>query len=85
MPTTVVCSVCGDEVGRGPNGLGLFNHAQMHRREYQERTGTWPDDYQDVRDMLGNRNPPPLDQCQLTLQEAVTDDEQTSLRQGGTR
>lgn len=50
----VVCSVCGEEVGQGPQGLGIKRHSGMHRREFRERFGRDPEDYQEVRDVLGN-------------------------------
>lgn len=53
-PVVVTCSVCGDRVGKGPNGLGIRRHAMMHRRQFHELVGEWPGDYQEVRDLLGD-------------------------------
>jgi len=78
---TVSCTVCGDEVGRGPGGLGLAMHAKMHRREYRERVGRWPESYEEVRQKVG-RPHPATDNEQMTLWEALTDPEQASLPWG---
>lgn len=75
--TTVVCQVCGDEIGRGPNGLGLISHANKHRREFTEIFGRPPSDYEEVRQKLGTSFPA----GQLTLWESLTDDEQESIRE----
>lgn len=78
---TVTCSVCGEEIGKGPGGLGLFQHSAMHRREYKEQVGSWPMSYQDVRDVVG-RTSAADDPDQTTLWESLTDDEQASLSGG---
>lgn len=31
----VECTACGEEIGRGPAGLGVVAHWNMHRREYR--------------------------------------------------
>ena len=50
----MTCSVCGDRVGRGPNGFGVIQHAKKHRRQYKQLVGKEPDSYQDVRDLLAD-------------------------------
>ncbi|ALJ99695.1 hypothetical protein BGV91_gp32 [Haloarcula californiae icosahedral virus 1] len=81
MGETVNCTVCGDEVGKGPGGLGLYSHASKHRREYREAFGSWPADYQQVRDRLGTTHPAHDDE-QTTLWESLTDDEQATFPWG---
>lgn len=78
-PEVVTCTVCGDDVGRGPGGLGLISHANRHRREFRERFGRRPENYQEVRDVLGRGYPLRGDTDQLTLWESLTDDEQATL------
>lgn len=46
MGETVTCSVCGDDVGK----LGIGKHADMHRREFKEDVGRWPEGYDEVRE-----------------------------------
>lgn len=70
----VTCSVCGADVGRGPGGLGVVSHANMHRREFVQRYGRKPKDYQEVRDKLHD---PPGEQ--ITIWESLTDPEQQSI------
>ena len=50
----------------------------MHKREYKELFGAWPEDYDLVRERLGKPTPA-NDNNQLTLWEALTDPEQASL------
>lgn len=78
MSETVTCTVCGEDVGKGPGGLGIASHAQKHRREYREQVGKWPSDYQDVRDRLGTTDPA-SDAAQATLWESVTDEAQRTF------
>lgn len=78
-PTVVTCTVCGDDVGRGPGGLGQVMHAKRHRRQFRELYGRAPDSYQEVRDALGQGISLDDDRRHLTLAEAMTDDEQASL------
>lgn len=75
--TDVECTVCGATVGRGPNGLGVISHSNMHRREFAAIFGRPPHDYQEVRDRLPAELPPD----QTTLWESLTDDEQESIRE----
>lgn len=44
--TSVQCSVCGEEVGK----LGINKHAGMHRRQFREVHGRFPEDYGEVRE-----------------------------------
>ena len=81
MGEAVTCTVCGDDVGKGPGGLGLTMHGKMHRREFREAFGRWPEDYQEVRDKL-RQSDPVRDADQTTLWEALTDDEQASFPWG---
>lgn len=78
-PEIVECTVCGDDVGRGPGGLGLMSHANAHRREFIETFGRRPEDYDEVRDVLGSGYPPRDATDQLTLWESLTDDQQETL------
>jgi hypothetical protein len=78
-PTVVTCTVCGDDVGRGPGGLGTISHANRHRREFLAAFGRRPEDYAEVREVLGRGVVTDSDRRQLTLAEALTDDEQASL------
>ena len=50
---TVECTVCGEDVGR----MGIGKHAGMHRREFKERYGRPPEDYDEVREALGGDPP----------------------------
>ena len=77
MSETVECTVCGAEVGKGPGGLGLASHANKHRREFRERVGRRPEDYQEVREKIGTPHPS-TDPNQPTLWEALTDEEQAT-------
>lgn len=77
--TAVTCSVCGRDVGRGPNGLGLANHANRHRREFREVFGRDPVSYEEVRDRLGPSKSAAYHDAQQTLFEAATDDAQQTL------
>lgn len=79
-PEVVECTVCGDDVGRGPGGLGLMSHAAMHRREFRDRVGRRPEGYDEVRDRLGGATYRHIsDDEQLTLWESLTDDQQEAL------
>lgn len=69
----VECQVCGDDVGRGPAGLGIKQHSSMHRREFRELTGRREEDYDEVREFFQE------DGYQPTIQEAALDDEQKTL------
>lgn len=73
MGETVCCSVCGEEIGRGPDGYGLTMHSKKHRREFKEIFGRQPDDYDEVRELLG------ADYDHPTIWECLTDDAQQSL------
>lgn len=53
MSDTVECTVCGEEVGR----RGIGRHADTHRREFRERFGRPPEDYDEVRDAFGGEPP----------------------------
>lgn len=74
----VECTVCHREVGKGPGGLGLSSHARKHRREYRETFGSWPADYDQVREKLGKPHPR-ADPDQPTLWEALNDPNQATL------
>lgn len=50
----VECTVCGEDVGR----RGIGKHAGVHRREFRERFGRPPKDYDEVREALGDDSPP---------------------------
>lgn len=39
-------------IGRGPDGFGLYHHSQMHRREFKERFGRKPKDYDEIVEKL---------------------------------
>lgn len=54
MTVRVECQVCGRMIGKGPEGLGLRVHAAGHREEFAAVTGREPDDYAEVRDLLGD-------------------------------
>lgn len=79
MSDPVTCRVCGDDVGRGPEGMELANHANKHRREFQEVFGREPEDYAEVREKLGPGNLASYHPDQHTIWEALTDDEQARL------
>lgn len=70
---TVECTVCGDDVGLGPAGLGLKIHSKKHRREFRELTGREPRDYDEVREFFDSEGRQP------TLGEAIVDDEQVAI------
>lgn len=42
-------------IGKGPEGLGIRVHAAVHRAEFTAATGRDPDDYAEVRALLGDR------------------------------
>ena len=42
-------------IGKGPEGLGIRRHSGVHRREFEAAVGREPDDYAEVRDVLGDR------------------------------
>jgi hypothetical protein len=73
----VECSVCGKEIGRGPDGLGIKRHSAMHRREFRELVGRQPEDYAEVREFFQNEGRQP------TLREAMLTDEQLALAKFG--
>lgn len=77
MGTEVECTVCGDTVCRGPNGFGLIQHSNSHRREFIDKYGREPETYDEVRERLGIDRPDGYADDQLTLAEAISDD--TSL------
>lgn len=74
--STVECSVCGDQIGRGPSGMGLAQHAATHRREFEDLTGRQPTDYDEVREFFATEGRQP------TLHEAALDEDQTGLLGG---
>jgi len=49
----VTCRVCGEDIGR----LGLPKHSGMHRRQFRERFGRHPEDYDEVVEALGGDPP----------------------------
>lgn len=55
MAERVECRVCGRMIGKGPEGLGIRVHAQRHRQEFAARRGRPPEDYAEVRRVLGDR------------------------------
>lgn len=56
MAVRVECQVCGRMIGLGPEGLGLRVHAATHREEFELVTGREPEDYAEVREVLGDRD-----------------------------
>lgn len=70
---TVECSVCGEEVGRGPAGLGLLKHSRMHRREFEKIMRREPESYEEVRQLFQSPY------RQVTVYEALVDAEQQAL------
>lgn len=48
MATYVTCTVCGEDVGK----MGIAMHSKMHRREFKEKFGRPPRDYDEVRSKL---------------------------------
>lgn len=50
----VECQVCGRMIGKGPEGLGIRRHSGVHRREFAAAVGREPEDYGEVRDLLGD-------------------------------
>lgn len=76
----VECQVCGADVGKGPGGLGLTAHSKKHRRQFRERFGRRPEDYQEVRERLAPAMDILDDDGQMTLWEPLTDDEQLAMR-----
>jgi hypothetical protein len=50
------CQVCYSEVGWGPSGLGILSHSRKHRREFEEKYGREPVDYEEVRELLGSKS-----------------------------
>lgn len=50
MSDTVTCRVCGEDIGR----RGIGKHAGVHKREFREKFGRAPEDYDEVVDALGN-------------------------------
>lgn len=91
-PTKVSCTVCPEDVGRGPGGLGLISHANKHRRQFREKFGRRPENYDEVRDALGRGYTVDGAQ-QMTLTEALDsrartarrDELQADLEDGGSR
>jgi hypothetical protein len=81
VPEEVTCTVCGEDVGKGPAGLGLAMHGKTHREEFRRQFGRKPENYQEVRDKLGKPIPTRGDD-QTTLWEALNDPEQASLPWG---
>lgn len=69
----VECSVCGEEVGRGPAGLGLKQHSGRHKREFRELTGREPDSYDEVREFFAGPGRAP------TLEEAILEEPQAAI------
>lgn len=55
MAERVECRVCGRMIGKGPEGLGIRVHAKQHRQEFTHRRGRPPEDYDEVRELLGDR------------------------------
>ena len=55
MGERVECRVCGRMIGKGPEGLGIRVHAATHRAEFAARRGRPPEDYAEVRRVLGDR------------------------------
>ena len=55
MAEKVTCTVCGQKIGKGPGGLGLAAHGKVHRRQFRERYGRPPTDYDEVRELLSGR------------------------------
>lgn len=53
MGDYVTCTVCGEDVGR----MAIATHAGMHKREFRERYGRAPDDYDEVRAAFGGEPP----------------------------
>lgn len=53
MGTRVECAVCGRMIGKGPEGLGIRVHASVHREQFAARRGRPPEDYAEVRSVLG--------------------------------
>jgi|GEM_PF-2294750 len=51
----VECQVCGRMIGKGPEGLGIRRHSGVHRREFEAAVGREPEDYAEVREVLGDR------------------------------
>jgi hypothetical protein len=76
---TVTCSVCGEEIGLGPNGFGLLAHSRMHRRQFRERIGRDPENYEEVAELLPSTISKTRRPMQQTIHEAATDDSQRSL------
>lgn len=56
MGERVECRVCGRMIGKGPEGLGIRVHAAGHRDEFASRRGRPPEDYAEVRRILGDRD-----------------------------
>lgn len=46
----VECSVCGEAVGK----MEIGKHAGMHKREFETMFGRPPEDYDEVREKLGD-------------------------------
>lgn len=69
MSDDVTCSVCGREVGRGPDGLGIKQHSAMHRRQFEQLVGREPEDYDEVREVVSERLVDGVAPEQLTLSE----------------
>jgi len=69
----VECRVCGEEVGRGPSGLGLKQHSGAHKREFRELTGREAEDYSEVVDFFDGPGRAP------TLEESIVDERQTAI------
>lgn len=49
-------------IGKGPEGLGIRVHAATHREEFTMVTGRSPEDYAEVREVLGS---PETEQARL--------------------
>jgi hypothetical protein len=56
MGERVECRVCGRMIGKGPEGLGIRVHAKRHREEFAARRGRRPEDYAEVRRVVGDRS-----------------------------
>jgi hypothetical protein len=70
---SVECRVCGQEVGRGPAGLGIKQHSKRHRREFRDLTGRKPNSYAEVVEFFETEGRQP------TLLEAVESENQAAI------